>query len=74
MSVYFNKLIQTVIELSESDSWEDAVTEWLIEDCEEDEMCKGTCICGKEKLRYLFTIRNTYNQNILFPIGSSCIH
>jgi hypothetical protein len=30
-------------------------------------------ICGKEELSYLFTIRNTRNGNLLYPIGSSCI-
>lgn len=32
-----------------------------------------SCVCGKENLRYLFTIQNTINRNILYPIGSSCI-
>ena len=31
------------------------------------------CICGKENIKYLYTIKNIYNANILFPIGSSCI-
>ena len=34
---------------------------------------KEICICGHEGLRYCFTIQNRYNNNILYPIGSSCI-
>lgn len=62
-----------VIENSESKVWSDAVEEWEIVDCEEDETGESSCICGKEGLRYLFTIENMYNGNVLFPIGSSCI-
>ncbi len=47
--------------------------EWEIIDCEEDESCSEMCICGKENIKYLYTIKNIYNANILFPIGSSCI-
>lgn len=72
-SAYIRNLIMTVIDKSESDYWEDAVTEWEIDDCEEDECCSGECICGKENLKYLYTIRNNINGNVLFPIGSSCI-
>ncbi|MDE7201347.1 MAG: hypothetical protein K2O91_05435 [Lachnospiraceae bacterium] len=73
-NTYFNNLIVTVINASESDEWQDAVGEWEIYDCEEDEDCCSTCICGKENIRYLYTIRNIYNGEMLFPIGSSCIN
>ena len=72
-SAYYRNLIQRVIDNSESDIWESAVFEWEIFDWEEDETLESSCICGKENLRYLFTIRNTLNGNILYPIGSSCI-
>ena len=69
-----NYLTQKVIELSESKHWEQAVTEWYVAGCEEDESVSSTCVCGQEGLRYLFTIRNRLNDNELFPIGSHCIH
>jgi len=72
-SRYYNTLTEEVVELSDSKSWDYAVLEWEIFDCEEDEDLMSSCICGKENLRYLFTIRNTRNGNLLFPIGSSCI-
>lgn len=72
-SSYFTNLIQTVITLSEADNWHLAVEEWYLDDVEEDEYLEESCVCGKENLRYLFTIRNEYNGNTLFPIGSSCI-
>jgi len=30
-------------------------------------------VCGHQQLRYLFTIENGRNGNVLFPIGSVCI-
>ena len=73
MGAYKQNLVMRVIEASDSQTWESAVEEWEIVDCEEDEHHESSCICGKEELRFLFTIRNRYNQNILYPIGSRCI-
>ena len=72
-SSYARNLIARVIDYSISDNWEDAVQEWDILDCVEDHSRRESCICGKENLYYLFTIKNRYNGNTLFPIGSSCI-
>lgn len=72
-SIYERNLLKTVIEKSLSKSWDNAVLEWEIDDVIEDEDNESSCICGKENIRYLFTIKNISNQNILFPIGSSCI-
>ena len=72
-SAYLENLIMTVIEHSIGDCWEDAVKEWEIIDCIEDCSCTSRCICGKEDIKYLYTIENTLNGNRLFPIGSSCI-
>lgn len=73
-SAYYTNLIRKVIELSESDFWEEAVEEWDIIDCEEDLSCSSVCVCGKENIKYLYTIMNRYNESVLFPIGSSCIN
>jgi hypothetical protein len=72
-SSYYNRLIETVIELSVAKDWKSAVEEWSIHDFAEDDTLIESCICGKENLRYLFTIRNDLNGKTLFPIGSSCI-
>ena len=48
-STYVRNLIMTVINNSESDNWQEAVTEWEIYDCEEDASGSEECICGKEK-------------------------
>lgn len=72
-SAYIKNLILTVIKSSEATTWEDAVLEWEIVDCEEDSNCASRCICGKENIKYLYRIRNKYNKSQLFPIGSSCI-
>ncbi len=72
-SSYYTNLIQRVIDESDASDWENARLEWEVFDCEEDETLQSSCVCGKEKLRYLFTIRNIKNGNNLYPIGSSCI-
>ncbi len=73
MSLYYENLIKTVLENSESNNWQDAVLEWEVYDCVEDDECSTICICGKEGLKYAFTIRNRYNGRLLYPIGSTCI-
>jgi len=73
ISSNFRNLQDAVIRHSEAYEWYSAVNEWIIADVEEDETLTESCVCGKEKLHYLFTIRNTLNGNILYPIGNSCI-
>ena len=73
ISSNFRNLQDVVIRHSEADEWYSAVNEWVIIDVEEDRTLTKSCICGKEKLHYLFTIRNKLNGNILYPLGSSCI-
>lgn len=41
--------------------------------CEEDEKASEICILWKREYKYLYTIKNMYNGNILYPVGSSCI-
>jgi len=72
-SAYKRNLIKKVVDNSRSGIWESAVLEWVVDDCEEDEYRESACICGKEELRYLYTIRNTENGRTLLPIGSCCI-
>lgn len=72
-SYYYQNLIKSVLEASTTDKWEIAVREWDIVDCQEDEKHLSECVCGKENLRYLFTIRNRKTGISLYPIGSTCI-
>jgi len=73
MRKYSETLLKSVLDLSNSKDWSIAVQEWEVEDCIEDEELESSCVCGKENLKYLFTIRNKENGNELFPIGSVCI-
>lgn len=72
-SLYYQNLKKIVLENSDSSYWQLAVSEWELEDVKEDGTLTEACVCGKEHLRYLFTIKNTINGNTLYPIGSSCI-
>ncbi len=72
-NTYHDNLVRAVLAASVAEDWESAVQEWVVFDCEEDESSSGACICGKERLHYLFTIRNAENGRTLYPIGSSCI-
>lgn len=72
-SAYAERLLEKVINGSNSNNWNDAVLEWDITGWDEDISQKTSCLCGKEHLRYLFTITNLENGNQLDPIGSQCI-
>lgn len=67
------KLIDAVVSASESDTWDKAIWEWNMIGCRIDYKCSSNCICGQERIKYLFTIENEVNDNVLFPIGSRCI-
>lgn len=69
-NLYTDNLIGTVIGLSVADDWEGARREWRIVGCEVDETHSATCVCGKEGLRYVYTIANTETGETLSPIGS----
>ena len=56
-SSYYNNLIETVLNLSESGDWLSAVTEWSIDDVEEDESLAESCVCGKETSLSLYHLR-----------------
>lgn len=72
-SDYSTNLLKRVVDSSNASNWDAAVDEWEITDWEEDEDAETSCICGKENIRYLYTITNTENGNVLKPIGSQCI-
>ena len=73
MTNYVNDFIKEILDYSQSKDWKTAVLEWEVVGCVEDTKRRESCICGKEKLRYLFEIRNTKTNQTIFPIGSSCI-
>ena len=68
-----DNLMQIVLINSESQNWIDAIGEWDIVDVWEDQDCKSTCVCGQKHIKYLYKIENTENNNVLYPVGSSCI-
>ncbi len=70
---YHENLTRIIIEHSYASDWARAVLEWKVIDCFDDRSFQAACICGKERLRYLFTIRNTRSEKELYPIGSVCI-
>ena len=63
ISTYRENLIQTVLDNSYGNTWEEAVNEWEITDCVEDRSRKESCICGKEELKYLYEIHNVVSAN-----------
>ena len=56
-SRYLQTLIKDVMDNSESNSWELAVTEWEISDVEEDEQLGRILYMWKEHLRYLLLLK-----------------
>lgn len=72
-SEYIDNLINPILRASVATEWVDAVREWDIVDCEEDESKETECMCGHEGIRYCFRIRNRKNGSMFYPIGSECI-
>ncbi|WP_344298075.1 hypothetical protein, partial [Agromyces neolithicus] len=70
----FETLRSAVIDASRSNRWAQAVEEWQVVGVEEDPQGAGVCTCGKTGLVYLYTIHNRHTDQVLFPIGSSCVN
>lgn len=66
-------LPKEVVALSCADDFEAARHEWDLVGRGIDPTSSQNCVCGKEGLKYLFTIRNRETGAKLYPIGSSCI-
>jgi hypothetical protein len=69
----YMQLMNCILEYSKSSITEIAITEWYIIKHYVDEETT-TCLCGKEGCKYVYTIKNFYNNNELFPIGSECMN
>lgn len=67
------RLAQAIVSRSEAGDWEVAVMEWEVVGEQVDYERTMSCVCGQERLKRLFTIRNRANGNVIFPIGSTCI-
>jgi hypothetical protein len=50
-----------------------AVHEWAVVSVEEHPDSQGECLCGQQNLLYMYTIRNSRNQETLTYIGSKCV-
>jgi len=72
MNPNYVQLMKTIIEYSKSSLMDIAKSEWYITQYYKEEG-GVTCLCGHEYCKYVFVIKNFYNNNILAPIGSSCM-
>lgn len=73
MNELSNRLVEKIIEQSDSTDWINASHEWYDSDMVVDSTMSESCICSQPNLKYQFTIKNKVNGNELFPIGSECI-
>ncbi len=70
---YEENFIEEIVFNSISDNWEEASKEWKIINCLEDYSGSEQCVCGRNEIKYSYTIKNKYNGNIIYPIGGACI-
>lgn len=68
---YEARLQHHVIGKSTSRNWDIARKEWDVVGYEEAD--RSICTCGKTGLKHCFRLKNRYNGNIIFPIGSDCV-
>lgn len=71
MTKNFETLKQVVLELSESDSFEEAVKEWDYNHLYREE--GSTCACGKKPITNVCCLENSVNGNQL-EVGNECVH
>jgi hypothetical protein len=64
-------LKDAILESSVSDEFEIASAEWYVNYYVV--IPEMTCICGQQHCKYIYSIKNWNNENILFPIGSECM-
>lgn len=67
------ELMKIVLENSKSCDKDEAIREWFISGYYK-EQNGVSCLCGQEHCKYVFVIKNFYNNNLLAPIGSSCMN
>ena len=73
MSYHHQTFVNTIVDSSKSMYFKKAILEWDITDWFDSRQNTRQCICGKQNIRYLYTIKNKINQKSLDPVGSSCI-
>jgi len=69
----FEVLTGKLMAVSVSKDLASAIAEWEVVAVEEDPSRDNFCICGQPELVKLFTIENSRNGEILYPIGSECV-
>lgn len=67
------QLRKAVLDASKSDNWDEASHEWELLNSTKDFSGDTVCVCGHEGLTYLYTIKNSNTNKVLYPIGSECI-
>lgn len=66
-------LAKKVLQKSESQNLKDAVNEWSLNNMTVDMTMSTYCLCGQPHIKYIYSIKNYKNGNIISPIGSDCI-
>ena len=66
------QLMEGIVELSESDNWNDALEEWLLDSIEISEE-PDECLCGKYPIKELCFLRNHINGNLTL-VGNVCVN
>jgi|SRR6056297_1020917 len=68
------KLIKEVINISESNNWDDAIKEWKIFDVVELEKREfEQCLCGKYPIKQVIKLNNK-NNNREINVGNCCVN
>ena len=70
---YRENFIDEIVSRSEGDTWKEAVREWKVVGCVEDHTRSTRCVCGKERLLYVYEIVNVCTGESVPNIGSECI-
>lgn len=70
----YEVLKNAVLAKSSSDDFGEASDEWKVVSMYKSKDATAQCVCGQCNLKNLFLLKNAKTNEVLFPIGSSCVN
>ncbi len=62
-----------IMQASQAETWAQARLEWDVIEREDIGADSEMCVCGHEGIRYLHTVENRVTDEVLYPVGSTCV-
>lgn len=67
------KLFEEVLSVSHASTWDEARTEWSLQQLYRDDSAERSCTCGKTLILNVCVVHNALTDNLLV-VGNCCVH